>query len=131
MTAVESTDAVTVSRAEWQRLVDRVAELEGVVRRLTGPAEPPRPEPFDPVNRNAPPHVVEAAETYFAELDDLLTHVAEHPADTWVAYRGRQRVGFGPARAVLLQRLEGEYPDGRFHVLFIDEVDKYPDSTVV
>lgn len=126
-----------VTRADWQRLLDRLAEQEATIRQLQEQVagqvadESPRDRPAGSSLPPAEPHVAEAAEAYYAELDDLIAHLAAHPADRWVGYRGRERVGFGPTRAALHQRLEREYPDGRFHELFIDEVDKYPDSTVV
>lgn len=122
---------LVVSRAEWQRLVDRVAELEAAIQRLTGPAEPSRFEPADLIDRGAPPHVVEAAETYYAEIDELLAHLAAHPADRWVAYRGRQRLRFGPTAYALHQELDREFPDQRYSLFGIDEADKYPNDTVV
>jgi hypothetical protein len=120
-----------VTRADWQRLLDRVAEQEATIRQLQqrvgelpAPGEPQQDRPAGTSFPAADPHVVEAAEAYYAELDDLLAHLAAHPQDRWVGYRGRERVGFGPTGYALHQRLEREYPDGRFHVLFIDANDK-------
>lgn len=121
----------TVTRADWQRLLDRVAEQDATIRQLQErvgvPHAPARPAGDRAAGSSLPaaePHVAEAAEAYYAELDDLLAHLAAHPADRWVGYRGRERVGFGPTGYALHQRLEREYPDGRFHVLFIDAADK-------
>lgn len=126
-----------VTRADWQRLLDRLAEQEATIRQLqervgAGPAlvESPRDRPAGSSLPPAEPHVAEAAEAYYADLDDLVAHLAAHPADRWVGYRGRERVGFGPTGYALRQRLGQQYPDGRFHVLFIDGANKHPRVTV-
>lgn len=137
MTATEPTDAVAVPRAEWQRLVDRVAEQTAAILRIEEQlaAVRVRPQPIWDLSNctvevGIEPHRLDAAAAYEAELDDLLAHLAEHPADRWVAYRGRQRLRFGPTGYTLRQELIREYPDGQFALFGIDESDKYPDSTV-
>ncbi|MBX9624653.1 MAG: hypothetical protein K2X82_12670 [Gemmataceae bacterium] len=129
-------ETFTVTRADWQRLLDRVAEQTAAIRHVEEQLAVVRVRPEPIYDRSAgrvveiEPHRHEAAAAYEAELDDLLAHLAAHPADRWVAYRGRQRVRFGPTGHALYQDLIREYPDGQFALFGIDEVDKYPDSTV-
>lgn len=83
------------------------------------------------VNPDAPPHARDAAIAYRTELDDLLAHLAAHPDERWVAYRGGQRVGFGTDHRELLLACQEKFPDGLFRVYGIDGADKYPGNTVV
>jgi hypothetical protein len=83
------------------------------------------------VNPDAPPHVRDAATAYFTELDELLAHLATHPAERWVAYRGSQRIGFGTDDLALQRECLEKFPDGLFRVYGIDGADKCPEDTVV
>lgn len=131
-------EAFAVTRAEWQRLLDRLAALEATILRLQdqmsvllGRAETDTclgGNEVGPVITDEP-HVAEATAAFYAELGELRAHRAAHPADRWVGYRGRQRVGFGPTGAALSWELEKVYPDRQFHVLFIDTANKYPGIT--
>jgi hypothetical protein len=78
-----------------------------------------------------PQHAIEAAETYQAELDDLLVHLAKHPDERWVAYRGRQRLGISADDLALHRECLAKFPDGRFCVYGIDGALKYPNDTEV
>jgi hypothetical protein len=42
-----------------------------------------------------PQYAIEAYEGFLADLMELLAHREANPTDRWVAYRGRQRLGFG------------------------------------
>lgn len=139
-TAAPAEPPFTVTRADWQRLLDRVAEQAAAILRLQdqvvtllGRAESDTclgGNEVGPVITDEP-HVAEATAAFYAELGELRAHRAAHPADRWVGYRGRQRVGFGPTGAALSWELEKVYPDRRFHVLFIDTANKYPGITGV
>jgi hypothetical protein len=81
--------------------------------------------------RPIPRHAAEAAETYTAQLDELLAHLATHPDERWVAYRGRLRIGFGTDDGALHRACLVRYPDGEFCVYGIDGALKYPDDTAL
>ena len=78
-----------------------------------------------------PRHVSDAAAAYDAELDELLIHLAAHPGERWVAYRGHERLGFGTDDLELSRDCLAKYPDGRFCVYGIDASAKYPEDTVI
>jgi hypothetical protein len=84
-----------------------------------------------PAGPPVPQHAAEAAETYLAELDELLTHLAQHPDERWVAYRGRQRLGISADHHGLYLACLERFPDGQFFVYGIDGASKYPNDTVV
>lgn len=111
-----------------------VRRLDQEVRRLAAAVQALQPAPCPVAGTGGPPvpeHTAQAAAAFRAELDGLLAHVAAHPDERWVAYRGRQRLGFGTDDFSLWQALERDYPDGRFAVFAIDECAKYPNDTVV
>lgn len=113
--------------AEVRRLgqeVDRLAAAVQALQPAAGPVAAPSGPPV-------PEHTAQAAAAFRAELDDLLAHVAAHPDERFVAYRGPRRLGFGTDDLSLWQALERDYPDGRFAVFVIDECMKYPNDTVV
>jgi hypothetical protein len=83
------------------------------------------------VDPDAEPHAVAATTAYIAEFDELLTHLAAHPEEQWVAYRGGQRIGFGIDHLALLDECLAKFPDEQFNVYYIDPTLKYPDETVV
>lgn len=83
------------------------------------------------VNPDAPPHARDAAAAYFTELDELLAHLATHPTERWVAYRGSQRVAFGTDHRGLERECLEKFPDGLFRVYAIDATNKYLADTVV
>ena len=114
-------------RAEVRRLDQEVRRLAEAVRAL-------RPAPAVTEQRaelQIPEHTAQAAAAYMAELDDLLAHMAAHPEERWVAYRGRQRLGFGTDDLALHQECLRQFPDGEFHVYGIDGSMKCPNDTVV
>lgn len=78
-----------------------------------------------------PQHVAEAAKTYLAELDELLSHLAVDPSERWVAYRGRQRLGFGSDQSDLYTACLDRFPDRKFCVYGIDACAKHLEDTVV
>ncbi|MBX9582180.1 MAG: hypothetical protein K2X87_17890 [Gemmataceae bacterium] len=126
-----------VTRAEWQRLLDRLAEQEATIRQLTQHVENLRARVEPQWDRSAgvrnseyEPAIASAA-AFEAEIDELLAHRAAHPADRWVAYRGPQRLRFGPTGYALHQELIREYPDGEFSLFGIEASVKYPNDTVV
>jgi hypothetical protein len=81
------------------------------------------------VNPDAPPLVREAAAAYFAELDELLVHLAAHPAERWVAYYGSRRIGFGSNHPQFHRECQEKFPDGQFRIYRIDEANKYLEDT--
>jgi hypothetical protein len=83
------------------------------------------------VNPDAPPHARDAAIAYRMELDELLAHLAAHPAERWVAYRGSRRIGFGTDHLALHRECQEKFPDGLFRIYGIDGADKCPEDTVV
>jgi len=83
------------------------------------------------VNFDAPPHARDAAIAYLTELDDLLEHLTAHPQEKWVAYYGRQRIGFGTDYLELFRECAAKYPDGLFQIRGIDGADKCPEDTVI
>ncbi len=78
-----------------------------------------------------PAFVRDAAAAYEAELDDLLAHLAAHPAERWVAYRGGRRIGFGTDRREFLRACLDRFPDRQFRIYGIDGADKCPENTVI
>ncbi|WP_171471389.1 hypothetical protein [Frigoriglobus tundricola] len=82
-------------------------------------------------SRVPPPHAVEAAATYLAELDDLLAHLLAHPNERWVAYRGRERLGFGTSQRMLYLECVQRFPDQQVCVYGIDACAKCPDDTEI
>jgi len=78
-----------------------------------------------------PEHAREAAETYLAELDELMTHLELNPSERWVAYRGRQRLGFGADHRGLYVACLERFPDRQFSVYGIDVCAKQLEDTVV
>ncbi len=83
------------------------------------------------VDPNAPPLMRDAATAYFTELDELLVHLAAHPAERWVAYYGRRRIGFGSNHPEFHRACQEKFPDGLFRVYRIDAANKYLEDTVV
>ncbi len=71
-------------------------------------------------NPDAEPHAFEAAVAYINDFDELVAHLATHPEERWVAYRGGQRVGFGADHLALLNECSAKFPDGLFRVYGID-----------
>jgi hypothetical protein len=84
-------------------------------------------EVFPPI----PQHATEAAETYLAELDELLSRFTANPTERWVAYRGRQRLGFGSDQRSLYVACLERFPDHQFCVYGIDACAKHLEDTVV
>jgi hypothetical protein len=78
-----------------------------------------------------PQYAREAAETYLAELDELLTHLEVNPTERWVAYRGRQCLGFGSDQRGLYIACLERFPDRQFCVYGIDACAKHLEDTVV
>lgn len=78
----------------------------------------------EPVVPPAPRHAAEAAEAFRAEFDDLLAHLAKHPGERWVAYRGRKRLGFSSDQLGLYLECLERFPDRQFCVYGIDPCDK-------
>lgn len=100
-------------------------------------ADPPAavfPDPtlrlgYDP---SGPPDEVAAVHAYITEFDDLLAHLAAHPDEVWVAYRGSQRVGFSADHLALLNECAVMFPDRRFCVYGIDPILRCsPDEIVI
>jgi hypothetical protein len=88
--------------------------------------------PVEPgTDPRVPDHACAAAAAYVAEIDDLLARLATHPDEQWVAYRWRERVGFGTDHLRLLNECLAKFPDGEFSVYYIDPCIKYPDDIVV
>lgn len=84
---------------------------------------------YDP---SGPPDEVAAIHAYIVEFDELLAHLAAHPDEHWVAYRGSQRVGFGADDLALHNECAAKFPDGRFHVYGIDPILRCsPDEIVI
>jgi hypothetical protein len=83
------------------------------------------------VNPDAPPYARDAATAYRMELDDLLAHLAAHPAERWVAYYGSRRIGFGTDDLALHRECQEKFPDELFRIYMIDGADKCPEDTVV
>lgn len=77
------------------------------------------------------PAAGDAITAYLAELDELLAHLAAHPADRWVAYYYSRRIGFGSDRREFDRECLEQFPDGLFRVFRIDGACKYPEDTVV
>jgi hypothetical protein len=82
------------------------------------------------VSEPVPQHATEAYETYLAELDELLSHLAAHPAERWVAYRNRQRLGFGTDDLTLYHECLAKFPDRRFCLYGIDACARSHDTVV-
>ncbi len=80
---------------------------------------------------NGEPHAFEAATAYIAEFDDWVIRLATYPAQRWVAYRGRQRGGFGTEHFALLRECSANFPNGLFKVYYIDPMLAYQDETVL
>jgi hypothetical protein len=78
-------------------------------------------------NPDAEPHAFEAAVAFINDFDELIARLATHPEETWVAYRGPQRIGFGTDH---LNECSAKFPDGLFDVYSIDPILAYPDETV-
>ncbi len=77
------------------------------------------------------PAAGDAITAYLTELDELLAHLAAHPADRWVAYYYSRRIGFGSDRREFERECLAKFPDGLFRVFMIDGADKCPEDTVV
>ena len=82
-----------------------------------------------PVGAN--PAAADAITAYLAELDELLAHLATHPADRFVAYHHGRRIGYGGERREFERECLEKFPDGQFRVLMIDGADKCPEDAVV
>ena len=77
------------------------------------------------------PAAADAITAYLAELDELLAHLAAHPADRFVAYHHGRRIGFGGERREFERECREQFPDEQFRVFMIDGADKCPEDTVV
>src|SRR5437764_1993422 len=120
MSAQPTTDNTAVMIEELRVEVRR---LDQEVRRLAEAVQALQPAPAVTEQRTElqiPEHTAQAAAAYMAELDDLLAHLAAHPEERWVAYRGRQRLGFGTDDLTLYQECLRQFPDGEFHGYGID-----------
>lgn len=84
----------------------------------------------EPRDTPIPQHAAEAGQAYLAELDELLAHLAAHPDEQWVAYRGRQRIGYGTDHRDLYTVCLERFPDRQFCVYGIDACAKYPDTAL-
>ena len=75
------------------------------------------------------PLVAAAREQFHQDFDDLKAHREQHPAEKWVAYHGRTRIGFGASKPALVQRcVERGLAMGEFLVLGIDPATADPNA---
>jgi hypothetical protein len=78
-----------------------------------------------------PQYAIEAYEGFLADLMELLAHREANPTDRWVAYRGRQRLGFGNDQTPLYNECLARFPDGKFRVYWIGKQPDYNNTVTV
>ncbi len=78
-----------------------------------------------------PQYVIEAYEGFVADLKDLFAHSAANPSDRWVAYRGKQRLGFGANQTPLYNECLAKFPDRQFVIYSISEQPDYTNTVTV
>ncbi len=77
------------------------------------------------------PIIIEGADAYFRDQEQLLEHRAAHPEDRWAAYHGSRRIGVGTSkREVFIQCLNQGIAREEILVLAIDPcVQRHKEST--
>jgi hypothetical protein len=83
------------------------------------------------VSEPVPQYAIEAYDGFIADLKELMAHREANPADKWVAYRGRQRLGFGSNQTPLHNECLAKFADGKFCVYHIGEQPHYSDMLTV
>src|SRR4051812_2775854 len=73
------------------------------------------------LDQPVPELVAAAREQYLTDFVELLAHRTAHPTERWVAYHGRERIGYGTSKTELVQACRGRgLALGEFLVLGID-----------